>query len=148
MALYSKVSNAYVIQKDVKHKVDLVCDECGCKFSQIIKQLDYVENEKLVVEGFECPNCHKWYISTVTNNELRKGIIRARELANEYKYVDGCKEREYAEYLAKRGKIPTDIKERYNKKLTILYDKYKTQADTNRLTGQILKRNYISGMYK
>lgn len=56
----------------------VTCDRCSKDFKINMKVL--ANDGDIIVEGFRCPKCHKEYIVTVTDTELRKSIEEVKRL--------------------------------------------------------------------
>ena len=121
----------------------VMCDKCEKQFSVKIKQLYYIERDKVVVEGYICPHCNSEYITLVTNNELREGMYRAKELHDKINEVNRRKKREYQSYMEDIGKVPSRIATRYAEELNKLQHEYRVVCQQNQAMEKVLKEKYL-----
>ena len=72
-------------KKKNQHKLDIKvkCDKCGKEFYPKIKELAILKG-CIIVSGFTC-KCGAEYVTTVTDNELRRDLCRLQDLQDEYK---------------------------------------------------------------
>ena len=120
------------------------CNECNKDFKMKVAQLRYIPRKyakdlprdsegKIIIEGFECPYCHKEYITTVTDNKLREGMFLAKELNDEMIELSRKQDKEYAAYMEDIGKVPTQLCIKYAKQLEELQCKYRHICRMNKL---------------
>lgn len=121
----------------------VMCDNCEKLFPLKIKQLYYIERDKVVVEGSVCPHCGKEFISLVTDNELREGMYRAKEIHDKINEVNRRKKREYQSYMEDIGKVPTRIAARYAEELNKLQHEYRLVCQHNQQLEKVLKEKYL-----
>ena len=88
----------------------VTCDRCSKDFKINIKVL--ANDGDIIVEGFRCPKCHKEYIVTVTDTELRKSIEEVKRLNKSIGEMIG--KADVQRIMTLRKKL--DILRRYNKK--------------------------------
>lgn len=119
------------------------CNECNKDFKMKVAQLRYIPEGKIIIEGFECPYCHKEYITTVTDNKLREGMFLAKELNDEMVELSRKQDKEYAAYMEDIGKVPTQLCIKYAKQLEELQCKYRNICRMNKLLEKQLKEQYI-----
>ena len=118
------------------------CNKCSNEFRMKVTELKFIPEGKVIIEGFECPHCHKEYITNVTDNALRKGIYDAKQLKDEIKEINRKKDREYAAYMEDIGKVPTQLCIKYAKQLEELQSKYRMLCRSNRIREEHLKAQY------
>ena len=125
-------------QHKLEHKVK--CDKCGKEFYPKIKELAILKG-CIIVSGFTC-KCGAKYVTTVTDNELRRDLCRLQDLQDEYKREQKKIDNEIKEIIRLKGRVPEDIQERLN----IRANKYLTEiAELKAKTtkrGQWLKAQY------
>ena len=125
-------------QHKLEHKVK--CDKCGKEFHPIIKELTILKG-CIIVSGFTC-KCGAQYVTTVTDNELRRDLCRLQDLQDEYRREQKKIDNEIKEFIRLKGRVPEDIQERLN----IRANKYLTEiAELKAKTtkrGQWLKAQY------
>ena len=125
-------------QHTLDHKVK--CNKCGKEFYPKIKELTILKG-CTIVSGFTC-KCGAVYITTVTDNELRRDLCRLHDLMDEYKREQKKIENELKEFKRLKGYIPDYVQERCN----IRANKYLTEiAELKAKTtkrGQWLKAQY------
>lgn len=61
------------------------CPNCNTK-NEIV-QIEWIGNNKIIVEGFYCKECHQLIICKVTDNALRIELFKEFELFNEMKEI-------------------------------------------------------------
>ena len=88
----------------------VTCDRCSKDFKINMKVL--ANDGDIIVEGFRCPKCHKEYIVTVTDTELRKSIEEVKRLNKSIGEMIG--KADVQRIMTLRKKL--DILRRYNKK--------------------------------
>ena len=125
-------------QHTLEHKVK--CNKCGKEFYPKIKELAILKG-CIIVSGFTC-KCGAEYVTTVTDNELRRDLCRLQDLQDEYKREQKKIDNEIKEIIRLKGRVPEDIQERLN----IRANKYLTEigelkAKTTK-RGQWLKAQY------
>ena len=125
-------------QHQLGHKVK--CDKCGKEFYPKIKELAILKG-CIIVSGFTC-KCGAQYVTTVTDNELRRDLCRLKDLQDEFSRVQRQITNEINEFKRLKGRVPLDIQERLN----IRANKYLTEiAELKAKTtkrGQWLKAQY------
>lgn len=125
-------------QHKLEHKVK--CNKCGKEFYPKVKELTILKG-CTIVSGFTC-KCGAVYITTVTDNELRRDLCRLHDLMDEYKREQKKIENELKEFKRLKGYIPEYVQERCN----IRANKYLTEiAELKAKTtkrGQWLKAQY------
>ena len=129
-------------KKKNEHKLDIKvkCDNCGKEFYPKVKELGIYKGH-IIVSGFTC-KCGAQYVTTVTDNELRRDLCRLQDLQDEYKREQKKIDNEIKEIIRLKGRVPGDIQERLN----IRANKYLTEiAELKAKTtkrGQWLKAQY------
>lgn len=125
-------------QHKLEHKVK--CNKCGKEFYPKVKELTILKG-CTIVSGFTC-KCGAVYITTVTDNELRRDLCRLHDLMDEYKREQKKIDNEIKEIIRLKGRVPLDIQERLN----IRANKYLTEiAELKAKTtkrGEWLKQQY------
>lgn len=125
-------------QHKLEHKVK--CDKCGKEFYPKIKELAILKG-CIIVSGFTC-KCGAEYVTTVTDNDLRRDLCRLQDLQDEYKREQKKIDNEIKEIIRLKGRVPEDIQKRLN----IRANKYLTEiAELKAKTtkrGQWLKAQY------
>ena len=123
-----------------KLDIKVKCDKCGKEFYPKIKELAILKG-CIIVSGFTC-KCGAEYVTTVTDNELRRDLCRLQDLQDEYKREQKKIDNEIKEIIRLKGRVPLDIQERLN----IRANKYLTEiAELKAKTtkrGQWLKAQY------
>ena len=125
-------------QHKLEHKVK--CDKCGKEFYPKIKELAILKG-CIIVSGFTC-KCGAEYVTTVTDNPLRRDLCRIRDLQDEFSRVQRQITNEINEFKRIKGFVPPEVQDRCN----IRAKKYMTEitelkAKTTK-RGQELKAQY------
>ena len=118
------------------------CEQCNKEFKMKVMQLEYIPDGKIIIEGFQCPHCHKEYITTVTDNKLREGIFRAKQLNDEIIELNRKQDKEYAAYMEDVGRVPIALCKHYAQQLEELQYKYRGVCRSNKALGKQLKERY------
>ena len=123
-----------------KLNIKVKCDKCGKEFYPIIKELVILKG-CILVSGYTC-KCGAEYVTTVTDNQLRRDLCRLKDLQDEYSRVQRQIKNEIAEFKRLKGFVPQEVQERCN----IRSNKYLTEiAELKAKTtkrGEWLKAQY------
>lgn len=124
-------------------KETVTCDKCGNNINFIPKELDFIIQHKIKVEGFICPNCKQKYITVVTDNKLRANIYRLQQKRNELEKAVKAQKNDYESYLKNKKSVPDKVVNRWEQKIV----KLKNECD------ELLKNNIdyekqLRGAYK
>ena len=136
-----KNANATTNKKG-QYKLDIKvkCDKCGKEFQPIIKELAILKG-CILVSGYTC-KCGAEYVTTVTDNQLRRDLCRLKDLQDEFSRVQRQIKNEINEFKRLKGFVPQEVQERCN----IRSNKYLTEiAELKAKTtkrGQWLKAQY------
>ena len=130
----SKKKNQHKLEYKVK------CDKCGKEFYPKIKELAILKG-CIIVSGFTC-KCGAEYVTTVTDNELRRDLCRLKDLQDEFSREQRKITNELNEFKRLKGFVPPEVQDRCN----IRAKKYMTEitelkAKTTK-RGQQLKAQY------
>lgn len=134
----SRKTGQYTLQHKVK------CDKCEYEFYPTVKELAFSHNTMVIVTGFICKKCGEEYIISVTDNELRKNMSFASDLEKEITTYKRHIKHEINEAIRLRGYVPQDIKNRLNKHLADLENRYNALIKTNTERGKMLKEQYLN----
>ena len=123
-----------------KLDIKVKCDKCGKEFYPKIKELAILKG-CIIVSGFTC-KCGAEYVTTVTDNPLRRDLCRIRDLQDEFSRVQRQITNEINEFKRIKGFVPPEVQDRCN----IRAKKYMTEitelkAKTTK-RGQELKAQY------
>ena len=123
-----------------KLDIKVKCDKCGKEFYPKIKELAILKG-CIIVSGFTC-KCGAEYVTTVTDNELRRDLCRLKDLQDEFSRVQRQITNEINEFKRIKGFVPPEVQDRCN----IRAKKYMTEitelkAKTTK-RGQELKAQY------
>ena len=123
-----------------KLDIKVKCDKCGKEFYPKIKELAILKG-CIIVSGFTC-KCGAEYMTTVTDNELRRDLCRLKDLQDEFSRVQRQITNELNEFKRLKGFVPPEVQDRCN----IKAKKYMTEiAELKAKTtkrGQWLKAQY------
>ena len=97
-------------QHKLEHKVK--CDKCGKEFYPKIKELAILKG-CIIVSGFTC-KCGAEYVTTVTDNELRRALCRLKDLQDEFSRVQRQITNELNEFKRLKGFVPPEVQDRCN----------------------------------
>ena len=97
-------------QHKLEHKVK--CDKCGKEFYPKIKELAILKG-CIIVSGFTC-KCGAEYVTTVTDNELRRDLCRLKDLQDEFSRVQRQITNEINEFKRLKGFVPPEVQDRCN----------------------------------
>ena len=129
-------------KKNNQHKLEykVKCNKCGKEFYPIIKELTILKG-CIIVSGFIC-KCGAEYVTTVTDNELRRDLCRLQDLQDEYRREQKKIDNEINEFKRIKGFVPQEVQEKCNNRT----NKYLTEieelkAETTK-RGQWLKQQY------
>ena len=101
-------------KKKNQQKLDIKvkCDKCGKEFYPKIKELAILKG-CIIVSGFTC-KCGAEYVTTVTDNELRRDICRLKDLQDEFSRVQRQITNEINEFKRLKGFVPPEVQDRCN----------------------------------
>ena len=137
-----KNANATTNKKG-QHKLEykVKCNKCGKEFYPIIKELTILKG-CIIVSGFTC-KCGAEYVTTVTDNQLRKDLCKLQDLQNEYSLEQRKITHEINEFKRIKGFVPQEVQERCNNRT----NKYITEIEELKAKttkrGQWLKQQYL-----
>ena len=97
-------------QHTLEHKVK--CDKCGKEFYPKIKELAILKG-CIIVSGFTC-KCGAEYVTTVTDNQLRRDLCRLKDLQDEFSRVQRQITNEINEFKRLKGFVPPEVQDRCN----------------------------------
>lgn len=138
--------NTFWPKADVGKLMDITvrCDKCQFEFHPRVKQLEFREQDKIVVNGFVCPKCNQRYITLVTDNNIRRDLAKLEDLHQEVKRIKRQIENESKEQINIRGYVPQDILDRQKRQYDNRYKPYiKLREDIHR-RAELLKRAYLN----
>ena len=95
-----------------KLDIKVKCDKCGKEFYPKIKELAILKG-CIIVSGFTC-KCGAEYVTTVTDNELRRDLCRLKDLQDEFSRVQRQITNEINEFKRLKGFAPPEVQERCN----------------------------------
>ena len=95
-----------------KLDIKVKCDKCGKEFYPKIKELAILKG-CIIVSGFTC-KCGAEYVTTVTDNELRRDLCRLKDLQDEFSRVQRQITNEINEFKRLKGFVPPEVQERCN----------------------------------
>lgn len=122
----------------------VICNKCNVEVSNKIVQLDFIQGKGILVYGLICQKCGTRYVVYVSDNDLRVSNIKAYELKYSIDVQVGKRDREYKEYMNKRGYIPMGVIDRWRKKIDSMRSEYIDLKTQNKIRGKKLKREYIN----
>ncbi|MBR2258220.1 MAG: hypothetical protein IJ899_12990 [Blautia sp.] len=99
---------------DLIKEAGIRCDKCGSRFLPHLKKTEVGEWE---ITTFACPFCHKGYLVSITDRELRKEIQRYSRLSDENKIHRLSLERQEEMQKLKASNMARsrELKEKYRK---------------------------------
>lgn len=136
-----KNANATTNKKG-QYKLDIKvkCDKCGKEFQPIIKELAILKG-CVIVSGYTC-KCGAEYVTTVTDNQLRRDLCRLKDLQDEFSRVQRQIKNEIAEFKRLKGFVPQEVQERTNNRANkYMQDIAELKAITTK-RGEWLKQQY------
>ena len=95
-----------------KLAIKVKCDKCGKEFYPKIKELAILKG-CIIVSGFTC-KCGAEYVTTVTDNQLRRDLCRLRDLQDEFSRVQRQITNELNEFKRLKGFVPPEVQDRCN----------------------------------
>ena len=95
-----------------KLDIKVKCDKCGKEFYPKIKELAILKG-CIIVSGFTC-KCGAEYVTTVTDNELRRDLCRLKDLQDEFSRVQRQITNEINEFKRLKGFVPPEVQDRCN----------------------------------
>ena len=95
-----------------KLNIKVKCDKCGKEFYPKIKELAILKG-CIIVSGFTC-KCGAEYVTTVTDNELRRDLCRLKDLQDEFSRVQRQITNEINEFERLKGFVPPEVQDRCN----------------------------------
>ena len=100
--------------KKGQRKLDIKvrCDKCGKEFYPKIKELAILKG-CIIVSGFTC-KCGAEYVTTVTDNQLRRDLCRLRDLQDEFSREQRKITNELNEFKRLKGYVPPEVQDRCN----------------------------------
>lgn len=123
-------------------RLSCICDNCNKEIGVLEKELAFLTKEKIIISGFVCPCCGTEYITTVTDNQLRNDIYKARELELKVQQINRAMKNEYNIYTDRNKEVPGSIKLKYMDILDKATREYQEQVAKNRKRGKLLKNKY------
>ena len=116
-----KKAKPSVKRGQTKLDIKVKCDKCGKEFYPKIKELAILKG-CIIVSGFTC-KCGAEYVTTVTDNELRRDLCRLKDLQDEFSREQRKITNELNEFNRLKGFVPPEVQERCN----IRANKYMTE---------------------
>ena len=107
-----KQAKPSVKRGQTKLDIKVRCDKCGKEFYPKIKELAILKG-CIIVSGFTC-KCGAEYVTTVTDNELRRDICRLKDLQDEFSRVQRQITNEINEFKRLKGFVPPEVQDRCN----------------------------------
>ena len=107
-----KKAKPSVKRGQTKLDIKVKCDKCGKEFYPKIKELAILKG-CIIVSGFTC-KCGAEYVTTVTDNELRRDLCRLRDLQDEFSRVQRQITNELNEFKRLKGFVPPEVQDRCN----------------------------------
>ena len=100
--------------KKGQHKLNykVKCNKCGKEFYPIIKELAILKG-CILVSGYTC-KCGAEYVTTVTDNQLRRDLCRLKDLQDEFSRVQRQITNEINEFKRLKGFVPPEVQDRCN----------------------------------
>ena len=95
-----------------KLDIKVKCDKCGKEFYPKIKELAILKG-CIIVSGFTC-KCGAEYVTTVTDNELRRDLCRLKDLQDEFSREQRKITNELNEFKRLKGFVPPEVQDRCN----------------------------------
>ena len=93
-----------------KLDIKVKCDKCGKEFYPKIKELAILKG-CIIVSGFTC-KCGAEYVTTVTDNPLRRDLCRLKDLQDEFSRVQRQITNEINEFKRLKGFVPPEVQDR------------------------------------
>lgn len=128
---------------EVRMQMLVRCDDCGVEWHPVEREREYIEDKHWIVRGFECPNCHKVYYTTVTDNTIRMNQSKIQDLealiVKQTKHIQN----EIDNYKTRGRDVPSYVFDREN---DILKKLQLEQAELKGITinmGRKLKQKYL-----
>ena len=123
-----------------KLDIKVKCDKCGKEFYPVIKELTILKG-CVIVSGFTC-KCGAEYVTTVTDNHLRRDLCRLKDLQNEFSRVQRQITNEINEFKRLKGFVPEEVQVRNdNRANKYMQEITELKAITNK-RGEWLKQQY------
>ena len=107
-----KKAKPSVKRGQIKLDIKVRCDKCGKEFYPKIKELAILKG-CIIVSGFTC-KCGAEYVTTVTDNELRRDLCRLKDLQDEFSRVQRQITNEINEFKRLKGFVPPEVQDRCN----------------------------------
>ena len=107
-----KKAKPSVKRGQTKLDIKVKCDKCGKEFYPKIKELAILKG-CIIVSGFTC-KCGAEYVTTVTDNELRRDLCRLKDLQDEFSRVQRQITNEINEFKRLKGFVPPEVHNRCN----------------------------------